>query len=196
MPLFAGRRPTPSGTARPEKQLGQMPKGNSDEPESEHEPDDVLPLHEVRRIAQHGWPLPEVYAVSAPNSQNAELATTIEQFVKNRRAPGTSLQLAIAFSEDKWAQIVAALRAQQDGPSGAWRCPTCSATCIPHRAKPEAGADDARDAARYRWLRARGFAIYEPGGMVTKFTGAVGDAAIDMAAQQDATSSPEGEKHG
>lgn len=51
------------------------------------------------------------------HSQNAELAATIEQFVKNRRAPGTSLQLAIAFSEEKWAQIVAALRAQQDGPS-------------------------------------------------------------------------------
>lgn len=61
-------------------------------------------------------------------------------------------------------------------------------------AASEAGADDARDAARYRWLRSRGFAIYEPGGMVKKLTGAVGDAAIDMAAQQDAT--PEGGKHG
>lgn len=84
------------------------------------------------------------------HSHNAKLASEIEALLVS--APGPYF---ITVNRLLAVDIMNALRAQSDGPSGAWRCPTCSATCIPRQAKPEAGADDARDAARYRWLRDR-----------------------------------------
>ena len=41
-----------------------------------------------------------------------ELADTMEDFVRHRIAPGCSLQLAIALTEDKWRMVIAALRSE------------------------------------------------------------------------------------